>query len=69
MNTTKNREWTLVLRKGKQFLFHQWPPSCYISYKLNDKPWMRKVTGSACDKWNITVVIYETDIPYRLSMS
>jgi len=27
-NPTKNRGWTQVLRKGKQFLLHQWDPPC-----------------------------------------
>ena len=31
-NSTKNRWWTQVLRNGRQFLLHQWHPSCYSSY-------------------------------------
>jgi hypothetical protein len=37
--------------------------SCQSSYKPVDKSWMRKGPGSAYDKWNIYVVICDTDIP------
>jgi len=33
-NHTKKQEWTRVLRKVQKYLFHQWHPSCYSSYKL-----------------------------------
>ena len=33
-NLTKKQEWTRVLRKVQKYLFHQWNPSCYTSYKL-----------------------------------
>jgi hypothetical protein len=38
------------------------PPSCYSSYKVSDKSWKRKVPLSVYDKWNISVVICDTDI-------
>ena len=31
--------------------------------KTGNKSWMRKGPGSAYDKWNISVVICDTDIP------
>ena len=34
-----------------------------------DKSWMRKGTGSAYYKWNISVVICDTDLPQRSSKS
>ena len=38
------------------------PPSCYSSYKIGNKSWKRKVPVSVYDKWNISVVICDTDI-------
>jgi hypothetical protein len=35
-NLTKNRGWTQVHRKGKQFLLHYWHPLCESSYKPGD---------------------------------
>ena len=64
MNSTKNRGWTQMLRKCKHFLLHQWHPSCKSSYKCGDKSWMRKGPESVYDKWNISVVICDTGIPY-----
>ena len=37
--------------------------ACFTNYKSGDKSSMRKAPGSVCDKWNISVVIYYTDIP------
>ena len=47
----------------RQFLLHQWHPSCYSSYKPGDKSRMRKGPGSVYDKQNISVVICDTYIP------
>ena len=44
---------TQVLRKSKQFIIHQWNPSCVSSYK----------PVSPYDKWNMFVVICDRDIP------
>jgi hypothetical protein len=33
------------------------------SYKPGDKPYMRKGLESVYDKWNISVVMCDTDIP------
>ena len=46
-NTTKNRRWTQVLRKGKQFLLHVWHPSCYSCYAPSNMSWISK--GPDCD--------------------
>ena len=59
--TTKSR--TLVLRKGKQFLFHMCHPSCYSFYEAGDKPWKQKGLDCDYDKRNITVVICDSDFP------
>jgi hypothetical protein len=61
--TTKNQGWTQLLRKGKQFLLHMWYPTCYSCYNPGYKSWMRK--GPDCDynKRNISLAIYDTDIP------
>ena len=41
--------------------------SCHVNLVTNpvddDKSWMRKGPGSVYDKWNISVVICDTDIP------
>ena len=50
---------TQVHRKCKQLLLHYWRPSCYSSYKPDDESW----TVSAYDKWNMSVVTYDTYIP------
>jgi hypothetical protein len=39
---------------------HLW---CWSSYKASDKSWMRKEPESAYNKWNISVVFCDTDIP------
>jgi hypothetical protein len=39
------------------------PVVLIYSYKLGDKSWMRKGTASVYDKWNISAVICDTDIP------
>jgi len=36
---------------------------CYSSYKPGDKSWMRKGPNCDCDKRNISVVVFDTDIP------
>jgi hypothetical protein len=59
----KNLGWTLVLWKGKQFLFHMWHTSCYSFYEAGDRPWTQKGPDCDYDKRNITVVICDTDIP------
>ena len=46
-NRTKNRWWTQVLMKGKQFLLHMWHPSSNSCIKPDDKSLMRK--GPDCD--------------------
>jgi hypothetical protein len=33
------------------------------SNKPGDKSWMRKEPANVYDKWNIPVVIFDTDIP------
>ena len=38
-------------------------PWCWSSYKASDKSWMRKGPESAYNKWNISVVFCDTDIP------
>jgi hypothetical protein len=38
-------------------------PAAPSSYKPGDKSWMRKGPGIVYDKWNISVVICDTDIP------
>jgi hypothetical protein len=40
---------------------------CSASYRPGDKSCMRKGPGSVYDKWNISVVICNTDIPQWLS--
>jgi len=37
---TKNRVWTQVFPKAKQFPLHMWHTSCYACYKHSDKSWM-----------------------------
>ena len=54
---TKNRGWTHVLWKVKQFLLHMSHPSCYSCYKHGDKSWIRKEPECDYDNWNIFVVI------------
>jgi hypothetical protein len=61
--STKNKEWTCVFQKGRQFLLHTWHLLCYSCYKPDDKTWMRKGPGSVYANWNISVVICDTDIP------
>jgi hypothetical protein len=62
-NHLKNRRWTQVLQRGKTFLLHWWHLSCYSSCKPGDKSWIRAGPGRAYDKWNISVVICDTNIP------
>ena len=52
-----------MLRKGRQFLFHTWYPSCYSCYKLGDKSWIRKGPDCDSDKQYISVVICEKMFP------
>ena len=68
-NPTTNRGWSQVLQKGRQFLLHQWHPSCCSSYKHDYKSWMRKWFVRIYEKWNLYVAICDTDIPYRLTKS
>jgi len=64
INPTENWLWTEMLRKGKQFLFHMWCPSCYSCYEPGDKwtgLWLKQtehIGGHLCD----------TDIPEWLTM-
>jgi hypothetical protein len=53
---TKNRGWTHVLWKVKQFLLHMSHPSCYSCYKHGDKSWIRKEPECDYDNWNIFFV-------------
>jgi hypothetical protein len=55
-------ELTQVLRKGKQFRLHYWPPSCYSCFKSGDKSYMRKGPVYNYDKWNISLFTCDTDI-------
>jgi hypothetical protein len=48
----KNREWTEMPKKGKQFLLHMWQPSCYSCYKPSEK------TGFVLWKYVCTSWIY-----------
>jgi hypothetical protein len=41
-NPTKNRGWTRVYWKGKQFQLHLWHLLCYSCYKPGYKSWIRK---------------------------
>ena len=68
-NPIENRGWSEVLRKGRQFLLHKWHPSCCSRYKHDYKSWMRKWLVRAYEKWNLYVVICDTDILYRLTKS
>jgi hypothetical protein len=52
-------EWTKALRKGGQFML----PLCYSRYKPDDKSWIMKGSENAYDKWNISVIICDTDVP------
>jgi len=54
-NPTRNRGFSHVFQKNKQFLFHMWHPSCYSCYKL--RSWMRTGPDYDYDKLNISVVI------------
>ena len=54
-----------MLRKGKQFLLHVCHPWYYSCYKPGDKSWMRKGPDCDYDKHNISVLICDTDIPYK----
>jgi hypothetical protein len=47
-----------VVNRRKQTI--QWPKEKKIN---NDKSLMRKRPGNVYDKWNISVVICDTDIP------
>jgi hypothetical protein len=48
---------------------HLSSPPVFNGVRAGDKSWMRKGTGSVCDKWNISVVICDTDIPLRSTKS
>jgi hypothetical protein len=56
-NIAKNWEWTQVLWKGKQFLFHLWHLSCYYCYHQ----------VISYEKRNIYVVICDMDTPLLLT--
>jgi hypothetical protein len=49
--------------------FGWWHPSWSTRYKPGDNSWMIKGSGSAYDKWNISVFSYGTYIMYRLTKS
>ena len=59
----KIEEWNQMIWKGKQLLLHMLHQSCYSCYKPGDKSWMSKGPHCDYDKWNISVVICDTDIP------
>jgi hypothetical protein len=69
MTPTKNRVWTHVLQKGKQFLLKMWHPPCSSSYKPDDKPSMGKGLDCNDDNLNVAVVICDKDTPCRLTKS
>jgi len=52
-----------MLWKDDQFLLHMLHPSFYSRYKPSDKSSMRNDPDSDYDKWNISMVIWDTDIP------
>jgi hypothetical protein len=62
-NPTKNRLWTQMIRKDMQVLLHMWHQSCFSNYKPRDRSSIRKGFYCEYDKGNISVVIYDTDIP------
>ena len=53
-NPNKDRGWTHVLEKVKQFLLHMWHPSCYSYYQPGDKSWMwlRQTDHIRCHLWH-----------------
>jgi len=57
-NTTKTRGDLRCSGKVSSSCSTSW----HSSYKASDKSWRRKGPGSVYDKWNISIVICDTDI-------
>ena len=58
-----NTNLTMGERRGRQCLLHYSQPSCYSCLQTTVMLWMMEGPISAYDKWNISVVICDTDIP------